>query len=161
MTPRIDQPAEDAPHPVTLGVSLKMCFGRQQTLDWCRSVADIARRHEAVTSGAVEPFVLPSSPLLTEVLGVLGGTQWAIGASEPVSPEHIRHVCRQLAARLTGHERLGGSRVIYGGSAGPGLLGRLAGSVDGLCLGRFAHDPRALEATLDEALTVRGLAVTR
>ena len=42
-------------------------------------------------------------------------------------------------------------RVIYGGSAGPGLLTRLGNAVDGLFLGRFAHDPAALGSVLDEA----------
>ena len=44
-----------------------------------------------------------------------------------------------------------GSLVIYGGSAGPGLLSCLGDSVDGLFLGRFAHDPAALADVLDEA----------
>ena len=35
--------------------------------------------------------------------------------------------------------------MIYGGSAGPGLLTELGDAVDGLFLGRFAHDPDALE----------------
>ena len=43
-----------------------------------------------------------------------------------------------------------GSRVIYGGSAGPGLLTELKDGVDGLFLGRFAHDPAAVELILDE-----------
>ncbi len=41
--------------------------------------------------------------------------------------------------------------MIYGGSAGPGLLTELGDTVDGLFLGRFAHDPAALAAVLDEA----------
>jgi len=40
--------------------------------------------------------------------------------------------------------------VIYGGSAGPGLLERLGDSVDGLFLGRYAHDPVAFATVLDE-----------
>jgi triosephosphate isomerase len=52
-----------------------------------------------------------------------------------------------LASRAPGLPR---SRVIYGGSAGHGLLSRLAHSVDGLFLGRFVHDPNAFEAILDE-----------
>ena len=42
------------------------------------------------------------------------------------------------------------SRIIYGGSAKPGLLSSLDGAVDGLFLGRFAHDPAALRQILDE-----------
>ena len=48
-------------------------------------------------------------------------------------------------------ESLGGRRLIYGGSAGPGLITELARSVDGLFLGRFAHDPAALADVIDEA----------
>jgi triosephosphate isomerase len=42
--------------------------------------------------------------------------------------------------------------VIYGGSAKPGLLPKLGSSVSGLFLGRFAHDPAALAAILDETV---------
>ena len=45
-----------------------------------------------------------------------------------------------------------GSQVIYGGSAGPGLFTELKDGVDGLFLGRFAHDPAAVELILDETL---------
>jgi triosephosphate isomerase len=40
--------------------------------------------------------------------------------------------------------------IVYGGSAGPGLLTRLP-AADGLFLGRFAHDPANLRLVLDEA----------
>jgi triosephosphate isomerase len=42
------------------------------------------------------------------------------------------------------------AQVIYGGSAGPGLLPRIAADVDGMFLGRFAHDPNAVRRILDE-----------
>lgn len=42
--------------------------------------------------------------------------------------------------------------VVYGGSAGPGLLTRIADAAGGLFLGRFAHDPAAFGRILDEAL---------
>jgi len=78
---------------------------------------------------------------------------WAIGAPEPASPEHISAVCGGIAAAF----RTGAAhdiRVIYGGSAGPGLLSRIVGDVDGLFLGRFAHDPDAVRAVLDEAAAI-------
>jgi triosephosphate isomerase len=76
--------------------------------------------------------------------------QWAIGAPAPASDDYIRYVCRALRAEL--RQRFGPQcRVIYGGSAGPGLLGRLWPDVDGIFLGRFAHQPSALEAILNEA----------
>ncbi len=76
---------------------------------------------------------------------------WAIGAAEPAADDHILGVCAALRSALAEISDHPGSQVIYGGSAGPGLLSRLAGGVDGLFLGRFAHDPAALAAILDEA----------
>jgi triosephosphate isomerase len=76
--------------------------------------------------------------------------QWAIGAAEPASDAHIRAVCRELRGRVRALDAHPGSAVIYGGSAGPGLLTRIGDDVDGLFLGRFAHDPRAVAAILDE-----------
>jgi triosephosphate isomerase len=74
---------------------------------------------------------------------------WAIGAAEPAGVDHIVGVCVALREHLAATGREG--TVIYGGSAGPGLLTRLDDAVDGLFLGRFAHDPAALAAVLDEA----------
>lgn len=75
--------------------------------------------------------------------------QWAIGAPQPAPEGHIRAVCRALRQQpLPPGITL---QVIYGGSAGPGLLSRLEESVDGLFLGRFAHDPAALAQIVDEA----------
>lgn len=77
---------------------------------------------------------------------------WAIGADEPAPGYHVSAVCAALREHIGG---LPGSRVIYGGSAGPGLLTALRHSVDGLFLGRFAHDPTALEFVLDEVVGLR------
>jgi len=244
--------------PVTVGVSLKMYFGHRQTLDWCAGVAELARVHPAVASGAVELFVIPgylAVPAAVEILAgsrVLVGAQdlasadtgaytgevsgvelaevgaavvevghaerrrlfgetdeivaqktsaalrngiapvlcigetvagepvdaaseclrqlasaldgapdgrvivayepvWAIGAAQPAPADHIRAVCailRETVATFSGRD---GSVVIYGGSAGPGLLTELGSDVDGLFLGRFAHDSVALGHVLDEA----------
>ncbi|MFJ6281179.1 triose-phosphate isomerase family protein [Arthrobacter subterraneus] len=72
---------------------------------------------------------------------------WAIGAAEPAGSGHVRAVVARMKAELPD-----GVVVIYGGSAGPGLLPRLQPEVDGLFLGRFAHDPRNLERVLAEAV---------
>ena len=251
--------------PLAIGVSLKMYFGHQQTLDWVRTVSDIAAHHPAVTSGAVDLFIVPSFPVLVESIDLLAGTnvevgaqdlswedagaftgevsgselveigctlveighaerrrlfaetdaivsrktvaayrnaltpllcigeqleqspadaaaeclrqvdaaladsraagltgplliayepQWAIGAEEPADAAYIDEAVTVIRSALIADAALAGSRVIYGGSAGPGLLGQLDGAVDGLFLGRFAHNPAALEAILDEALTL-------
>ena len=75
---------------------------------------------------------------------------WAIGAAEPAGAQHVRGVVARMKAELPD-----GVTVIYGGSAGPGLLPRLRPDVDGLFLGRFAHDPRNLEIILAEAAHYR------
>ncbi|MET4638436.1 triose-phosphate isomerase family protein [Mycetocola sp. 2940] len=84
---------------------------------------------------------------------------WAIGAPEPAPAEHIIAVARALRTAVDALPGRDGSSVIYGGSAGPGLLTALGGSVDGLFLGRFAHDPAALASVLDEAATLAGSTV--
>lgn len=104
-----------------------------------------------------------SAQLLSAVNGAAAGRLvvayepvWAIGAPTPAPDDHIRAVTsglRELAASLP--ERAGTS-VIYGGSAGPGLLTRLGDDVDGLFLGRFAHEPAALREVLVEAGELAG-----
>ncbi|MFT4285349.1 MAG: triose-phosphate isomerase [Protaetiibacter sp.] len=76
---------------------------------------------------------------------------WAIGAPHPAPADHIRRVTSWLRELLAGLDDRAGSSVIYGGSAGPGLLTELGDDVDGLFLGRFAHDPAALREVLAEA----------
>jgi triosephosphate isomerase len=73
---------------------------------------------------------------------------WAIGAAEPAPVPYISSVCDSVRAALG--ERLGDFGIVYGGSAGPGLVGALGSSVDGLFLGRFAHEVSAVETVLDE-----------
>ena len=79
---------------------------------------------------------------------------WAVGAEAAAAPDYIRAVCGRLQSELQADDALAGSQVIYGGSAGGGLLAELAGTVDGLFLGRAAHDPAVLRAVLDEAVAV-------
>ncbi|WP_243074407.1 triose-phosphate isomerase family protein [Microbacterium sp. SS28] len=241
-----------------VGVSLKTYFGHQQAIEWCTRVAERVRTHEAVASGDVEFFIIPTYlgvlPALDAFAGtpVLVGAQdvsafepgaytgevtaaelaeagvrvaeighaerrrlfgesdevvaakaaaalrhgitpvlcvgesarlsgpdaaaatiaqlhadltgapegavivayepvWAIGAPEPAPAAHIASVTRALRAALDALPDRAGSVVIYGGSAGPGLLTELGDAVDGLFLGRFAHDVDSLVAVLDEA----------
>lgn len=243
---------------ITIGVSLKMYFGHARTLRWAEAVADIARTHPAVTSGAAELFVIPTFPSLVPVRAVLEGTSvllgaqdlatedtgaftgevsgaelaeigvdlveighaerrslfheddvtiarkvdaafrnhlrplvcvgdasrasrpdaiadvtgqldravsldapgpvivayepvWAIGAPEPAPDDHVVEVLAGIEAHLGQRPELAGSVVVYGGSAGPGLLTRGQGRIGGLFLGRFAHDPAAIATVLDEA----------
>ena len=75
---------------------------------------------------------------------------WAIGAVEPAPDEHIRTVCAAMREHIAQLAEFTPSDVIYGGSAGPGLVTRIFSSVDGVFLGRYVHDPEALRAILDE-----------
>jgi triosephosphate isomerase len=242
---------------LTIGISLKMYFGRARTAEWCRAVAGIARSHPAVIDDLARLVVLPSHPYLLEVAtlfasapvlvgaqdlfwedtgaftGEVSGAQlceigcdyveighaerrrifgeddeivaaktaaafrnglipllcvgevhqssvtdaaaecvaqlnsalgsprgpvvvayepqWAIGAAEPASPAYIAAVCSAIRAHLS---KLTTGQVIYGGSAKAGLLTQLADEVDGLFLGRFAHDPSAIATILDEVVEV-------
>jgi triosephosphate isomerase len=85
--------------------------------------------------------------------------QWAIGAPAPASPDYIAAVVAELESFVLTLDGREGSRVIYGGSAGPGLLTDLGGAVKGLFLGRFAHDPGAVATILDEVLVLCGAEV--
>lgn len=75
---------------------------------------------------------------------------WAIGAEEPASADHVVAVTQELRRLVesTGHTGL--VRILYGGSAGPGTFNGLKESVDGLFLGRFAHDLANLEKVIRE-----------
>ncbi|KAL9056187.1 MAG: hypothetical protein Q9162_003066 [Coniocarpon cinnabarinum] len=73
---------------------------------------------------------------------------WAIGKAEPAEAEHVIGVAKELR-RLT-RGRAGSTRILYGGSAGPGLFAKLSEGVDGLFLGRFAHDPEQFLRTIKE-----------
>ena len=77
--------------------------------------------------------------------------EWAIGAERPADVSHIRDVGLAIKEWLRNQVALDGSQLIYGGSAGPGLLTDLGSAVDGLFLGRSVHEPTALGAILDEA----------
>ncbi|KAK3337886.1 Triosephosphate isomerase [Neurospora tetraspora] len=84
---------------------------------------------------------------------------WAIGAKEPAGVEHVSGVVRAIrrSAVVNGREERGGmTRILYGGSAGPGLFGRLKeeDGVDGLFLGRFGHEEGQFWKTVREVAEV-------
>lgn len=74
---------------------------------------------------------------------------WAIGAAEPAPTSYVADVCQRVRTALAEHVE--DFAIIYGGSAGPGLLTDLGADVDGLFLGRFAHDPEVVLGVLAEA----------
>ncbi len=247
-----------APH--VIGVGLKMYLDVDATLQWAHRVKEIVASHPAVASGAVEVFVLPSFPMIRDMVQIFSGSgvgvgaqnfsnhdegpytgevsplllkqigceyaevghferrsnfnedealiskkvssafrndlipvicigeyeeldpeetssetirqlrsslsnsgrfladspvvvayepSWAIGGVAPASAQHINAVCQAIRDELI---QMGAKEfwVIYGGSAGPGLYSSISNSVDGLFLGRLAHDPESLSRVLDE-----------
>ena len=80
---------------------------------------------------------------------------WAIGRPTPAPTDHIRAVAAALRDRLAEDARVMASSVIYGGSAQRGMLSDLGGAIDGLFLGRFAHDTASLARIIDEAASLR------
>lgn len=136
---------------VEAGVTPFVCVGETEE---CapEAAADVAVRQlvDALDGAGATDVVVAYEPV------------WAIGAPRPAHPGHVVTVAERL------HEQLGElgvpGRVIYGGAAGPGTLAALAPAVDGVFLGRFAHDVAALAAVLAEAgtrpqHTPQGLAV--
>ena len=77
---------------------------------------------------------------------------WAIGAAHPASAEHIEYAARDIRAFIGRPAQT--LQVIYGGSAGPGLFGRLNNAIDGLFLGRSALDHHSLRQVLSEAVSL-------
>jgi len=73
---------------------------------------------------------------------------WAIGAAEPAGADHVVAVTQNLRTLIAG--RKGRTRIVYGGSAGPGTFQKLKDGVDGLFLGRFAHDVGNLAKVIEE-----------
>lgn len=79
---------------------------------------------------------------------------WAIGAAAPASPDYVK-VPIDAIRRLLTDAGLPDTPIIYGGSAGRSTLGSLGRAVDGLFLGRFAHDVHALRSVLDETVSLQ------
>jgi triosephosphate isomerase len=111
--------------------------------DECVRQLEAALR-DSRSAGSVGPALVAYEP------------HWAVGAEAAADASYIRTVCSRLKSVVHDDEDLAGSRVIYGGSAGTGLLVELAGAADGLFLGRASHDPAVLEAVLDEAVAASG-----
>jgi triosephosphate isomerase (TIM) len=132
---------------LTAGITPVLCLGEAEHLGApaaaLATVEQLAANLEGTPAG---PVIVAYEPV------------WAIGATQPAPDTHIITVVRALRAALDADPDREGSVVIYGGSAGPGLLARLGDAADGLFLGRFAHDPDNLLTVLDEA---SALAATR
>ncbi|OJD39018.1 triosephosphate isomerase [Diplodia corticola] len=115
------------------------------------------KTHGSVASQAVGLAVDECRPQVTSVLAAVPDDAevilayepvWAIGAKEPADPDHVVNVTKELRSMVSG--RKGTTRILYGGSAGSGTFARLVDGVDGLFLGRFAHELANLSQVIVE-----------
>ncbi|KAF2824488.1 Triosephosphate isomerase [Ophiobolus disseminans] len=115
------------------------------------------RTHHSVASAAVGAAIQECKPQVLSVLAAVPDNQevilayepvWAIGAKEPADADHVVNVTKELRKLASG--RSGVTRIVYGGSAGPGTFAKISEGVDGLFLGRFAHDIRNLKKVIEE-----------
>lgn len=117
-----------------------VCIGEKTEGDVELAVEECRPQVEAVVDGLADDaeVVLAYEPV------------WAIGASQPAGDAHVLAVVAGLRELDCVKSRKGTTRVVYGGSAGPGLYERLKTGLDGLFLGRFAHDPERFVQTVKE-----------
>lgn len=119
-----------------------LCVGEEQRMEPEEAAAHCIGLVESATAG------IPSKESFSMIVAY--EPEWAIGAEYAAETDYIRQVSKHLRAWLAERPQLASSSLIYGGSAGPGLLESLDGAVSGLFLGRFAHDPAVLELVLSE-----------
>ncbi len=129
------------------GLTPVLCIGERVDQGPAAAIEECIAQLESSLDGLDGP--VGAAPLV-----VAYEPEWAIGRDESAEPDHVRAVTASIAAHLEADRRLRGSTVVYGGSAGAGLLPRLQGAVGGLFLGRFAHEPAKLVRILDEAMAV-------
>lgn len=77
---------------------------------------------------------------------------WAIGETESASPEYILAVHEIIRGHVDDVLKAPQMRIIYGGSAGPGLFSQISDGPSGLFLGRFAHEIENFHKILQEVL---------
>lgn len=117
------------------------------------------KSQSGIMSEGVGLAVRECSPQVTSVLQAIPNDApiifayepvWAIGAQEPASADHVLAVVKnlkKLVGKMKGRTEV---RILYGGSAKPGTWKTLKEGVDGLFLGRFAHDMGNFEKVLKE-----------
>jgi len=107
----------------------------QLAAETCLSQLDSSLQ-ESRAQGRSGPLVLAYEPY------------WAIGSTEPAPSDYINVVNQRLTSAISDYP---GSTVIYGGSAGPGMLESVYPTARGLFLGRSAHNLDNVHAIIDEA----------
>lgn len=122
---------------VEAGVTPFVCIG-EPTQTTIPDAVEFCRRQLAtvMSAAAHSPLVVAYEPV------------WAIGASRAAPAARVGDVARGIRGALA--ERPA-TRLVYGGAAGLGTITDLHPDVDGVFLGRFAHDLTMASAILAEA----------
>lgn len=121
----------------------------------------------AIASEAVGQAVAECAVLVRAVLAAIPADApvifayepvWAIGKPKPAGVDHVGAVVEGIRGVIG--SRPGAARVLYGGSAGPGLWGAggLGKAVDGMFLGRFAHEIEGVRKVVHEVEESLGVA---
>lgn len=99
-----------------------------------KNKSNIASQAVGIAVSECKPQIEAALSQIPEDAEVILGYEpvWAIGASEPAGADHVVTVAENLRAMVAG--RKGTTRILYGGSAGPGTFQKLKSGVDGLFL---------------------------
>ncbi|KAK3634722.1 hypothetical protein LTR56_015149 [Elasticomyces elasticus] len=137
--------AKKAAAVVRNGMTPLICIGE-------KNKSNIASQAVGIAVSECKPQILTALSGLPDDADVILAYEpvWAIGASEPAGADHVVAVVQNLRALVEETGRKGRTRIVYGGSAGPGTFGKLREGVDGLFLGRFAHDVGNLKKVIEE-----------
>ncbi|KAL9576907.1 MAG: hypothetical protein Q9212_006727 [Teloschistes hypoglaucus] len=122
-----------------------VCIGERNRSSIASEAVGIAIRECSVQVNAVLEALPENSTIMFAYEPV-----WAIGKNEPAEKDHVLAVIAQLRHMMEGKSKKGTVRWLYGGSAGPGTWNELKSGIDGVFLGRFAHDVNNLEKVLKE-----------
>ena len=119
-----------------------ICVGETSRAD--QSVANSEVISQVTTALRLSSKYITNSPFI-----IAYEPTWAIGAAEPAPSKHILDICSVIRGEL---EKIGATagKLIYGGSAGPGLFQEISAACDGIFLGRKAHKVSALLEVLRE-----------
>ncbi|KAI1306137.1 triosephosphate isomerase [Xylaria venustula] len=142
------------------GIIPLVCVGERNKPPIVTTTADSGSQDEILDVQAALPeirvqieAVLGAVPDTTDVV-LAYEPVWAIGAAAPASASYVVAVAQAIREFECVRRRPASStHILYGGSAGPGLFAKLKDGVDGLFLGRFAHDPEQFIKTILEIAT--------